>query len=192
MRENNSLAIVIPAHNEAASIGAVVTAVRALQVAGEVVVVDDGSLDETSSRAASAGARVIRHDTKLGYGAALKTGVLYVDTTFVLIMDGDGQHRPEDAIQLWDNRDGADMVAGCRTRLIHSPVWRMPGKWLLGWLAQYLTRRQIPDLNCGLRLFRRDILLKYFICVLQATHSRPRRLLRFSAVVARLHTCQST
>lgn len=161
MAENNSLAVIIPAYNEALSIGAVVAAIKDLRCADQILVVDDGSTDQTGERASAAGACVIRHDVKLGYGAALRTGVLHTTATFVLAMDGDGQHRPEDAIRLWDCRDGADLVAGWRVKVIHSPAWRMPGKWLLSWLAQYLTRRSIPDLNCGLRLFRRDVLVKY-------------------------------
>jgi hypothetical protein len=79
-------------------------------------------------------------------------------------MDADGQHRLADVIKLCETvRDGQapDCVIGHRTALVHSPLWRMPGKWMLTRMARILTQRKIPDLNSGLRIVRRDVLLKY-------------------------------
>jgi glycosyltransferase involved in cell wall biosynthesis len=161
------LSIVIPALNESDAIQAVLEDIhsnfRGLHF--EVIVVDDGSTDETGSKASLLGARVIRHAQTKGYGAALKTGIRQARGEYVLTMDADGQHRGSDALRLWQERADNDMVVGQRQGIIHSSLWRMPGKWLLGWLANYLTRQRIPDLNSGMRLFRRATILKYLhIC----------------------------
>lgn len=155
--------IVIPAFNEAEAIGLVIKTVRAASgdFVQKIIVVDDGSGDDTAQIAAEAGASVIRHPQNKGYGAALKTGILAAQTNYVLTMDADGQHRVADVMQLWRMADSHDMVVGQRTSRLHSPMWRMPGKWLLGRMANYLTRHKIPDLNSGLRLMRREVLLKY-------------------------------
>jgi glycosyltransferase involved in cell wall biosynthesis len=111
--------------------------------------------------AEEAGARTIRHKQNKGYGAALKTGIRAAQTEFVLTMDSDGQHRAEDVLRLWQLVGTNDMVVGQRATLLHGPIWRMPGKWFLGWMANYLTRYAIPDLNSGLRLIQRDVALRY-------------------------------
>jgi len=158
--------IVIPAHNEEKAIGDVLAAFRdnPHPAVAEVVVVDDGSTDRTAEIARQGGARVVRHARNRGYGASLKSGIRAVSTDYVLTMDADGQHRPVDVVKLCDAITGdraPDAVIGHRTRLLHSPLWRMPGKWLLKLLARVLTQRKIPDLNCGLRVVRRDVLLRY-------------------------------
>lgn len=157
------LTVVIPAFNEEQAIGKVVERVKAMcsDYVQEVIVVDDGSSDKTALIAEEAGARVVRHCRNLGYGAALKTGIRCAQTEYVLTMDGDGQHQIEDVVRLWEAADVGDMVVGQRTSLLHSPLWRMPGKWMIGLMANYLTQRRIPDLNSGLRLIRREVALKY-------------------------------
>jgi hypothetical protein len=76
-------------------------------------------------------------------------------------MDSDGQHLAEDVLRLHAAIGDNDMVIGQRTELLHSPLWRMPGKWLLSRIANYITRQRIPDLNSGLRLMRRKTILRY-------------------------------
>lgn len=161
------LTIVIPALNEAASLGAVLERLNELRAAmpARVIVVDDGSDDGTGDIARAAGVEVIRHRRNKGYGAALKSGIRAADTDYVLTLDADGQYRTADILKLWELAGEYDMVSGQRTQLLHSPLWRMPGKWLLGWMANYLTRQKIPDLNSGLRLFRTGVIKKYLhIC----------------------------
>jgi glycosyltransferase involved in cell wall biosynthesis len=158
--------ILIPAHNEEQSIGEVLRRIHehSHPAVAEVIVVDDGSTDRTAEIAEQCGARVVRHARNRGYGAALKTGIRQVSSDYVLTMDADGQHRFEDVVKLCDavSDDRApDCVIGHRTRLLHSPLWRLPGKWMLTLLARILTERKIPDLNCGLRVARRDVLLRY-------------------------------
>jgi len=162
--QHNELTIVIPAFNEEATIQRVLADIQALgsaSLAMTVIVVDDGSTDETAKLAEDAGACVVRHARNKGYGTALKTGIRLAKTEYVLTMDADGQHTAENILRLWELRDRADMVVGQRKRTIHSPLWRMPGKWLLGLMANYITRQKIPDLNSGYRLIRRDVALRY-------------------------------
>ena len=160
------ITIVIPAHNEEGAIGSVLSALRGVAhpALREVIVVDDGSSDRTGEIAEASGVRVIRQPSNRGYGAALKAGIRAASSGFVLTMDADGQHRIEDVLKLCDAVSGeetADCVIGHRTRLVHSPLWRMPGKWLLTHLARVLTRQEIRDLNSGLRVMRRDVILRY-------------------------------
>ena len=165
--QDSKLSIVIPALNEADSIGAVLEQVRAVcgDTVGEIVVVDDGSTDGTGDIARDTGATVIAHRRNKGYGAALKTGIKNVHSEYVLTLDADGQYQAEDILRLWDAASNADMVSGHRTQFIHSSLWRMPGKWLLKRLAAFLSSQKIPDLNSGLRIYRTDVVRKYMhIC----------------------------
>ena len=163
---DSTISIVIPAHNEAQGIGDVLRDLGDHKPPGviEIIVVDDGSTDGTAKIAADAGVRVLRHANNRGYGAALKTGIRAAAGAYVLTMDADGQHRLEDVARLCEaprSAESPECVIGQRTALVHSPLWRMPGKWLLRWMAQFLTRRKIPDLNSGLRLMRRDVAMRY-------------------------------
>jgi glycosyltransferase involved in cell wall biosynthesis len=166
MRELRPVTIVIPAHNEEGAIGDVLRSLLAQlpPTVAEVILVNDGSSDRTQEIAEAAGVRVIRQPSNRGYGAALKAGIRAATTDYVLTMDADGQHRQEDVAKLCAAVSGdspADCVIGHRTKLVHSPLWRMPGKWFLTRLAQVLTRKQILDLNSGLRVMRRDVIVRY-------------------------------
>ncbi len=162
-RTAKPLTIVIPAYNEAEAIGPVLEQLKATcpEIIEEIIVVDDGSKDDTARIAEETGVQVLRHSHNKGYGASLKTGIRAARSEFVLTMDSDGQHKPEGIARLWERAGQSDMVVGQRTSLIHSQLWRMPGKWLLSFMANYLSRQRIPDLNSGFRLMRRDIVLKY-------------------------------
>jgi glycosyltransferase involved in cell wall biosynthesis len=160
---DHSLTIVIPAYNEASGLPAVLDLLRSVP-AGDapatVIVVDDGSTDDTARVAEQHGATVVKHPRNLGYGTALKTGIRRAQTMFVATMDADGQHTTDALAAVWAQRHEADMVVGARSGL-HAPLWRMPGKWCLVRMARYLTRQSIPDLNSGLRVYRRDVLARY-------------------------------
>ncbi len=152
------ISVVIPAFNEAGTIGEVVRALKHLPgISCEVIVVDDGSTDATASEAEKAGAdRVIRQQKNRGYGAALKTGVAYAINDLVATIDADLEHDPQDIIKLLEAMDAeTNMVSGNRSNS-KSFASRGLGKWLLRRVAEFLSREKIPDLNCGLRLFRKD------------------------------------
>jgi glycosyltransferase involved in cell wall biosynthesis len=160
------ISIVIPAHEEERAIGPVLAALTAARLPAvcEIIVVDDGSSDRTAEIAAQSGVRVIRLPVNRGYGAALKAGIRAASGEFILTMDADGQHRIEDVARVCDavvSRLAVDCVIGHRTQLLHSPLWRMPGKWFLTRLARVLTQREIRDLNSGLRVMRRDVIVRY-------------------------------
>jgi glycosyltransferase involved in cell wall biosynthesis len=153
--------VVVPAYNEAATVGALVDGLRAAASWLEILVVDDGSEDDTSSRATAAGARVLRHPYNKGNGAAVKTGIRHASGLFVLIVDGDGQHRPSDAPRLVSHLDSYDLVVGARSGHSQATVLRRLGNAILNWTASYLAQRPIPDLTSGFRAARRACLLEF-------------------------------
>lgn len=160
------VSVVIPAYNEPA-LPEVTRKVRAemdrLGRPYEIVVVDDaGTLDASSQIPTDETVRVLRQPVNRGYGASLKEGILKARGSIVLTLDGDGQHRPEDIGRFLELMDqGADAVLGARRKRLHSHLWRMPGKWLLVGLARFLSRRKIPDINCGFRAFRASLVRRY-------------------------------
>ena len=160
-----SFTVVIPAYNAESTIARVITELREkIGSDPEVIIVNDGSTDGTSDvlkEFESNGTQVLEHVQNRGYGAALKTGIRAAENEIVITFDSDGQHDPAFLDQILSEIPKNDMVAGARQALIHSQLWRMPGKWFIGWLANTLTGRKIPDLNCGFRALRKEIALKY-------------------------------
>jgi glycosyltransferase involved in cell wall biosynthesis len=162
--ERNTLCtvtVVIPALNEAEAIGSVVGELLAQYPDYEVLVVDDGSTDNTGELAALAGARVIRHDWNKGYGASLRTGCRLAKGDIIVCFDGDGQHNPDDVKRLVDEIGAYDMVVGTRSRDSYEPPIRRPGKFVLSTFANFLAGVKIPDVNSGFRAFKRGVILRY-------------------------------
>jgi glycosyltransferase involved in cell wall biosynthesis len=156
-----TVSIVIPAKDEAPSIGDVVGRLKAAADWREVIVVDDGSADATADRAREAGACVIRHPYNKGNGAAVKTGTRHASGDFVLIVDGDGQHHADDARRLVARLGEFDLVVGARRAATQATLTRRAGNAVLNRLASYLTGRPIPDLTSGFRGIRRDVLREF-------------------------------
>jgi glycosyltransferase involved in cell wall biosynthesis len=159
--------IVIPAYNEARAVGPVVTELRAVLdqhgIESEIVVVDDGSADDTARAAAAVGARVLRHRSNRGYGAALKSGIAAASNDYVVITDADGTYPSQYIPDMLARLETADMVVGARIGSnVKIPLVRKPAKWVLNRLANYMTNAKIPDLNSGLRAFRRVVAMQYF------------------------------
>jgi glycosyltransferase involved in cell wall biosynthesis len=153
------VSVVIPAYNEERGIAGVVSEMKARQPWREVLVVDDGSSDQTAARAQEAGARVVRHPYNKGNGAAVKTGIREARGEVVLLMDGDGQHAPEEAERLVASIGPYDMVIGARSAADQAAT-RALGNALFKALASWLTGRRIHDLTSGFRAARRDLLLE--------------------------------
>jgi glycosyltransferase involved in cell wall biosynthesis len=166
------VSIVIPAMNEADAIGTVVSSLRAAAPWREILVVDDGSTDETSARARAAGACVVRHPYNKGNGAAVKTGIRRANGDFVLIIDADGQHPPEDAQRIAARLGEFDLVIGARSGSTQATTGRRLGNALLNRLASYLTSRPIADLTSGFRGARTEC-LREFIHLLPNGFSTP-------------------
>lgn len=160
----------VPAYNEEQGILGVLERLSALDVgvSKEILVVEDGSTDRTAEVLASAlprfpAVRVIRHPKNRGYGAALKTGFAAARHEVVVITDADGTY-PEDRIPdlLACIDRGAEMAVGARRgEDVNIPLVRRPAKAALRLLASYLAETPIPDLNSGLRAFRRELVLRY-------------------------------
>jgi glycosyltransferase involved in cell wall biosynthesis len=152
--------IIMPALNEAAAIADTIRALRSTLPDAELMVIDDGSTDETAALAERAGATVLKHNRNRGYGAAIRTGIKAATREFVLTCDSDGQHTPDDVKGVMDACEG-DIAVGARTVDSHTPAVRIPGKWILRRFGNFLAGEKLPDLNSGLRIMRRSVILKY-------------------------------
>ena len=161
MADASDVSIVIPAYNEGEVITEVVAALAGAAAWREIIVVDDGSRDDTASQAQKAGASVVRHPYNKGNGAAVKSGIRRATGQYVLIVDGDGQHRPEDAKRLIAQLGEYDLVVGARSRTTQATQARRFGNGALNWFASYLTGREIPDLTSGFRAARREYLREF-------------------------------
>jgi glycosyltransferase involved in cell wall biosynthesis len=161
------VSIIVPAFNEADSIGQVLdTIIQCMSKNStdyELIVVDDGSADDTAELVQAKGVRLIRHRVNQGYGAALKTGIRQSRFPLLAIIDSDGTY-PVDALpQLLAHMHEYDMAVGARTgEHVKIPFLRRPAKWFLKKLADYLSGCDIPDLNSGLRVFRRELAERFF------------------------------
>ena len=151
MADPASVSIVIPAFNESHAIGEVVGVLRSAAPWREIIVIDDGSSDGTGDRAAEAGATVVRHPYNMGNGAAVKNGIRRATGEYILIVDADGQHPPEDALRLVEKLGEYDLVVGARSAETQATQARRAGNGALNRLATYLTGREIPDLTSGFR-----------------------------------------
>lgn len=162
------LSVVIPAYNEAGSIEATVERVFAVSRAQhwdvEVIVVDDGSQDTTADLALKAGARIIRHPANGGYGLSLQHGIAFAQSEIVAITDADGTYPVEElpALQRMVVDRGFDMAVGARTgEEYRRGWWKYPARILFRWLVEYVSGRTIPDVNSGLRVFKKSAILPY-------------------------------
>ena len=156
--------VVVPVYNEEDAVRRVLEDLRSEFPDTPIIVVDDGSEDATPAILddvrRSLNIQVITHGRNRGYGSAIKTGIGAAGTRYVLTFDADGQHDPKDVSKLVEKAGSADMVVGVR-KGGGTPLSRVPGKWLLHRIANRLAGTRLPDLNCGLRLFRKDVISKY-------------------------------
>lgn len=157
MAEPRDTAVVIPAFNEAGGISATIDGLK-MQGFAEILVVDDGSTDQTASLAEAAGARVVRHPYNKGNGAAVKTGIREASRDVVLLMDADTQHDPAEAAKIVGPIGAYDLVIGARALGDQSLV-RAAGNAVLRALASWLTGRPVPDLTSGYRAAKKQALL---------------------------------
>ena len=163
-----SVTVIVPAYNEEAAVGETLRELRGgLDVDNSrdytILVVNDGSTDGTAE--VLDGLReelkleVVHSPQNRGYGASLKKGIAASQSDFVMTFDSDGQHDPKHLPEMAAGLEsGYDAVIGARQAGKGAPLWRVPGRWVLAWLVNYLCGRRIPDFNCGLRAFRRSVI----------------------------------
>lgn len=174
-KQKIEVTVLLPAYNEAGAIGDTVARIRALHPDFEILVVDDGSTDSTMQEAMAAGANVWPHPYNIGNGAAIKTGLRCAQGEWVVMMDADGQHQPEDIARLLEYKDQFDMVVGARTSQSETSAHRDLANWVYNKFASYVTRFKVQDLTSGFRLVRLSV-AKQFIYLLPNTFSYPSTL----------------
>lgn len=167
------ISVIIPVYNEAENIGNIIARIRnVLKESYEIIVVDDGSTDDTFAVAKQAEVNVVRHPYNIGNGAAIKTGVRASSGNILVFMDGDGQHQPEDIPKLIGEMEIYDMVVGSRTRDSKVSKFRTFGNYCITKVANYLSGMKIPDLTSGFRAIKRNRMLE-FLHILPNTYSYP-------------------
>jgi len=170
------LSVIVPAYHEEAVIASVVDrihrALSPLRQHYEIIVVDDGSQDQTARHAGEAGAHVISHPYNIGNGAAIKTGIRNATGEVIVMLDGDGQHAPEDIPRLLENVGPYDMVVGARTGKSATDIHRDIANKVYNWFATYVCGLRIEDLTSGFRAIKADI-ARGFVYLLPNTFSYP-------------------
>ena len=161
-----AVSIVIPAYNEEKGIRSTLTELKAVMAKQdmdyEIIVVDDGSADGTADAVRQREqVRLVQHHSNRGYGAAIKTGIRQATHDWIAIIDADGTYPAAAMPLLLEEMDQYDMIVGARTGG-DIPLVRRPAKWFLARLAEYLAETKIPDLNSGLRIFKKEVALGYF------------------------------
>lgn len=167
--KNTSLSIIIPAYNEEGSIYQTIERVRVLAQKQswnvEIIVVNDGSKDDTGKIASQSGAIIINHPINGGYGLSLQHGIKEATHQFIAIIDADGTYPVEELPRLVEmvTEDGYDMAIGTRSGAEYRKgIWKYPARIIFRWLAEYVAGQKIPDINSGLRVIKRDKLLQHY------------------------------
>lgn len=153
----NRLSIILPAKNEAPALTALLPKLRVTNPAAEIIVVDDGSTDNTRSICAENGIECLSSPYSMGNGAAIKRGARAATGDILIFMDGDGQHDCADIVRLTDQLDrGFDMVVGARDWSSQAGVGRGLANTFYNWLATRMTGHLVLDLTSGFRAVRAD------------------------------------
>ena len=172
---SNKVSIIIPAYNEAQTIGDIIHKIMSLYPDFEIIVINDGSTDYTGTAAKDAGAIVFSHPFNLGNGAAIKSGIRIASGDILVFMDGDGQHDPEDIEKMLIYFPEYDMVVGARPKGEQTSLFRGFGNRIFNWLSSYVAKFRIEDLTSGFRAIKSDIAYK-FLYLLPNTYSYPTSL----------------
>jgi glycosyltransferase involved in cell wall biosynthesis len=151
------VSIILPAHNEAHALGPLLRRIRSVLEDAEIVVVNDGSDDDTAAIAEAVGARVISHPYSLGNGAAVKAGARAATGDLLVFLDADGQHDPADIPRLLAGLEaGYDMVVGARGAGSQASLARLVANAIYNRFASIITGHRVADLTSGLRAVRAD------------------------------------
>ena len=174
-KDSVSVTILLPAYNEEEAISGTIKTIHEMYPDFEILVIDDGSTDNTLKNAMEAGANVWPHPYNIGNGAAIKTGLRMAQGDWIIMMDADGQHKAEDIARLLEYKDSFDMVVGARTRQSDTSLHRDIANKLYNWFASYVTKFKVEDLTSGFRLVR-STTVRQFIYLLPNTFSYPSTL----------------
>lgn len=163
-----SFSIILPAFNESEGIGEVIRELKRLgereNFLFEIIIVDDGSTDNTAEIAAGLGAKIISHPVNIGYGRSLKDGIIAAENDNIIITDADGTYPIKEIPQLIKEFEkGFDMVVGARQgREYRGTFLKMPARYFFKLLSEFAAGVKIPDINSGLRIFKRSAVAEYF------------------------------
>ncbi len=158
----SNISIVIPAKNESSGLSGLLPDIRSYSPDAEILVIDDGSTDNTILVCNKHGAKVISHTYSKGNGAAIKTGARHAQGDIIVFMDADGQHKPEDIPRLLEKlQSGYDMVVGARKASTHASNFRRIANSFYNKLASFMTGHQIDDLTSGFRAVKKKYFLKF-------------------------------
>ena len=165
MHPNASHLVVVPAYNEAETVGTVIRSLRATAPAFDVLVIDDGSTDSTGEIAAREGAVVVRHPFNLGIGGAVQSGFVYAKENgydYMVQVDGDGQHKPDEVRKLIEAmRDDPTLDMVCGSRFLSAdhgypaPISRRTGIHIFAFLLSRIVGQRVSDPTSGFRLYNR-------------------------------------
>ena len=164
--------VILPTYNESTAISAIVSTIKARYPEFEVIVIDDGSSDDTAAEAKKAGADVYSHPYNIGNGAAVKSGIRVASGDVLVFMDGDGQHDPADIEKLLKYIPEFDMVVGARSIGDQASLWRAFGNKIYSWFASYVAKFSIKDLTSGFRAIKLNV-VRNFLYLLPNTYSYP-------------------
>lgn len=163
-----SISVIIPVYNEEGAIedtlNRLLSVIKDSKREFEVICVNDGSRDKSAEIISKfKNVKLVSHKVNRGYGASLKDGIKEAKGEHILITDADGTYPIEDIPKLLAEMGEYDMVVGARTgSTVKVPLLRRPVKALLNWCASYIAGTEVPDLNSGLRIFRKDYALRYW------------------------------
>jgi glycosyltransferase involved in cell wall biosynthesis len=169
---NKNVSIIIPAYDEEETIGEVIEGIKALYPEFEIIVINDGSSDNTAQAAKDAGALVYSHPYNIGNGASIKSGIRFASGRILVFMDGDGQHDPKDVKNMLEYFPDYDMVVGARAKGNQASWGRALANKIYNWLASYVAKFPVQDLTSGFRAVRSEI-AHHFLYLLPNTYSYP-------------------
>ena len=159
---SSKISVILPAKNEAASLRSLLPRLHALSLDAEIIVIDDGSSDDTHAVCVEHGVRVIRNLYSMGNGAAIKVGARAATGETLIFIDADGQHQPEDIPRLLSKfREGYQMVVGARGNGSHAGLHRAVANDVFSRLASWMIGHQVEDLTSGFRIVSADKFRKY-------------------------------
>lgn len=173
MKQLPRITVILPARDEALALPPCLEGVRAVLPDAEIIIVDDGSTDDTADIARRFGAMVISHPYSKGNGAAVKTGARAAHGSILVFMDADGQHRPEDIPRLLEKlEEGYDMAVGARGMKDHAGTHRGIANSVFNWLASWMVNHRVEDLTSGFRAVRAER-FRRFLYLLPNSFSYP-------------------